>query len=167
MVPFTPLPQPGDRYSQRDEIETRRQLETVLRDIIRSLVAPFTVPLIADSGANSVITAVPAARTEWQGSTRWRTRVNLRDYQSVELTLMVVNAGSGGAQAGLDYTADLTGASGWTALDPVVSLGSTGVKQSGTTLPTGARGDVLIRPVTVNGDGATNAAVGLTRVVFR
>lgn len=167
MIAIPPLPRPGPRYAETDETQFRRTLELMLRQLAAAQTPILTVPVIADSGGNSVVTAVPAARTEWQGSTRWRTRVNLRDYQTVELTLMVVNAGSAGAQGGLDYTADLTGASGWTALDPVVSLGSTGVKQSLTNLPAGARNDVLIRPVTVNGDGATNAAVGLTRVVFR
>lgn len=162
------FPRPSVRYEERNETEFRSSLELYLRTLV---APPFNLTVISDSSASSTVTAVPAAKTEWQGSTRWRTRVNLRDYGTVELVTVVTTAGSVNAEQRFEYTADLTGATGWAYLDgtsgPKVTLASTGVKQNQVIITPAAKGTVLIRPVSINGDGATNASVGLTRLVFR
>lgn len=171
MIAIAPLPRPSPRYSEQDETQLRRQLELTLRALANALVAPFNITLIGPINANSVVTAVPAALTEWQSNTRWRTEVDLRDYQSAELVTWVMGAGSANAKMRYQYTSDLTGAAGWAYLDgssgPSVSLAAAGSVRSQVKLTPTARGRVLIRPVTIDGDGATNASVGVTRIVFR
>ena len=170
-IPLNPLPRPDARYNLQDQTQTRAQIEQALRAIIGALVGPLSITIIGDASGNSQVTPVPAAKTEWDGSLRWRTQVDLRDYQSVELVTYVMSAGSANAEMRFEYTADLTGATGWAYLDgtsgPGVSLAATGPKTKQVLLTPGARGTVLIRPVSIKGDGVTAAAVGLTRVVFR
>lgn len=159
---------PSPRYDERNETEFRAALDLYLRTLT---TPPFGITIIGPINANSVITAVPAALTEWQGNTRWRTEVDLRNYTSVELVTWVMGAGSANAKMRYQYTADLTGASGWAYLDgtsgPSLSLAAAGSARSQVYLTAAARGRVLIRPVTIDGDGATNASVGVTRIVFR
>jgi len=162
------FPRPSQRYDERNETEFRAALDLYLRTLV---APPFGITIIGPINANSVVTATPAALTEWQGNTRWRTEVNLRDYSSMELVTYVMATGPTNAEMRYQYTADLTGATGWDYVDgvsgPKVTLHTQGSQRSQVLITPPAQGRVLIRPVTINGDGATNSAVGVTRVVFR
>jgi hypothetical protein len=166
-MPFI-VPRPAIRYDERNETEFRTALDLYLRALV---VPPFGITIIAPINANSVVTAVPAALTEWQGNTRWRTEIDLRDYQTMELVTYVMGTGSAGSELRYQYTADLTGTAGWDYVDgttgPNVTLHTLGSQRSQVIITPAARGRVLIRPVTIGGDGVTNASVGVMRVVFR
>lgn len=167
-------PRPERQYNERNESEFRSALERFLRALetgeVAATVAPRDVTFITTNSANSTVTAVPAAVTEWQGQPRWRFRIDLTGYTEVQLSTQVTAAGSASAKMRLQYTTDLTGASGWDYLDavsgPSVGVSSTGNKANTVSITAAAQTEVLVRPVTIDGDAATNLSVGLSRAVF-
>jgi len=115
--------------------------------------------LIASVPAGLVWPAQPAAVTEFcGGSTSYRWRANLTYASAIRLTAQVISAGAASSALRLQYTTDLTGATGWDYMDgatgPSVSTAASGVAvSSSVSLATAAKADVLLRLVGINGDG--------------
>ena len=106
--------------------------------------------------------AQPAAATEFCNTTSYRWRANLTNYSTVRLTAQILTAGAASSALRLQYTTDLTGASGWDYMDgasgPSVATTSAGVAvSSSVSLASAAKADVLLRLVGINGDGAGGA----------
>ncbi len=165
------FPRPLPQYDVRDEAEFRAALELYLRTLVTgSAGGVYAVTFVGPQSGNTTITTPGAGVAQWND--RWRTYVNLTGFTTAELVITVMTAGAAGSTARVQYTTDLTGASGWTALDagtgPSCTSASTGVKNSGAVVLTAAaRAPILIRPVTAGGDSVASPAFGVTRVDFR
>jgi hypothetical protein len=166
------LHQAPDRYDFREQNELRRTMELQLDEIRREAKRKrFSIALLAPDAATLTVTNAPAAVTEVNGVARYRTIVNLYDVEFAELFSIVLVAGAAGSTLRVQYTTDLTGSAGWTALDggtePSVSSAATGpVQSSKIKIETAARRWVLLRPVTAGGDAAADPGFGLTRIEF-
>lgn len=129
------------------------------------------IPLLV--GAATAFTAMPAARGEWLSAVSFRRRpVDLTNCVRARLYQGGGTDGLNTSYLSVDYTTDLTGATGWASLCggilPVVSSFDQGgtVHQVGpwSTIAVAARGLVLIRLVGAGGNGAaapTFAHIGL------
>jgi len=130
-------------------------------------VTPFRDFIFHADGASTVWTNMPAALTEFLGSTRHRTLIYATDLASMRLIVNVQTAGSANAKIRMQYSLDQAT---WYYLDqqdgggtnPSVSISSTGIKNSGwATLDEAARVSALyVRLVGIDGDGAADPAFG-------
>lgn len=129
---------------------------------------PFVVTLLAQHGGVTW-TNMPAALTEWNGSTRTRTKIDLTHVNLVRLTAAVATPGVAGAEVRVQHSTDqvnwsyLDGSSGATALDgPGIDIGVDNCSASTwRALTAGAKADVFVRLVGINGNGAADPVVGL------
>lgn len=101
----------------------------------------------------------PAALTELPGSNK-RVRVDLTNATEARLSVNVTTAGSANSQLRIQYSTDQAT---WDYLDggtgPAVSINSTGLQVSSfVTLESGARADVYLRVVGINGNGTSDPA---------
>lgn len=116
---------------------------------------PMTLHVLGGAGT-AVWTSQPASLTEFLGVTYYRTKVDLTNVTQVQLVVPVAVVGGASAEIRVQYTTDLTGASGWAYLDgatgPAVTIASTGVRASGwVTVTAAAQAAVLIRVIGING----------------
>lgn len=121
------------------------------------------------SGNNLTDTNTTAAEREFMGLTIRRISADLTGRSQARLVITVGTAGVSGTQFGIQYSVD--SGSNWFFLTGVASGGSPGTGDTVTidaqgvrtgawaTLAAAARTDVLLRPVTRNGDGATDPNV--------
>lgn len=106
---------------------------------------------------------MPEALTEFQGNTCNRAYTNLVDARLARLIANIETAGSTNAKLRVQYS--LNGTT-WYYLDntnskPSVAINTTGVKVSGwCVLDSGARDDVYLRIVGIDGDGVADPAFG-------
>ena len=108
---------------------------------------------------------LPAAVTELLGMTRHRLRLDLTNETAVRLLVNVGAAGLGGSKLRLQYSTDQAG---WSALGPEIDAGSSGLQESGwVALPAGARSDVYVRAVGLDGNGIALLGLGLVAVQSR
>ncbi len=124
----------------------------------------FYVPLNMSFGAVSW-TNMPAALTELNGATRSRVKVDLTAAVNVRLTAAVSVVGAAGAAYRVQYATDGDAQGTWAYLDgnagPSVTIDALGGRVSPwATLVAGARADVWLRVVGINGDGAADPIVG-------
>ena len=165
------LPPPGQRYDPRDEAALRRELEQKMNELERMARRPrFSITLVSGSAVLTV-TDAPSTLQEFNNVTNFRTIVDLGDCELAEFFTMMTVAGATISFAGVQYTTDLTGASGWAYLDggtgPQLATGGTGPKASGVVrITSAARGRVLLRPITDDGNATADPAFGLTRIEF-
>jgi hypothetical protein len=129
---------------------------------------PFVVTILAGN-ANLTWTNMPVALTELAGVTRYRTRVDLTNVTQARITVVVMVAGATNARLAVQYSTDQVT---WNYLDgssgPFVNINSTGLQVSSwVNITAGARGDVYLRIVGLNGDGAADPQFGLITVQFR
>jgi hypothetical protein len=110
------------------------------------------------------LTNIPAALTEFNGQTHRRVKANLAGYSQARVTTRVDNAGAApaGSEVRVQYSTD---ESAWNYLDhtagPASNLDAAGTNTDGyVTLNAGAKADVFLRAVTINGDGAGDPVVG-------
>jgi len=114
-------------------------------------------------GANVAWTNQPAALTEFLGATRNRTKYDLTNATQVRLIVNVMVAGATTpAKIRAQYSTDL---STWYYLDgasgPSVDINTTGLKVSAwVNLAAGAKADVYLRIVGIDGNGAADPAFG-------
>jgi hypothetical protein len=126
-----------------------------------SAATPENLVLLADNFASfgsPTWTNQPAALTELFGATASRLKADLTAAAQVRLVCNVVTAGGASAAIRIQYSTDQ---SSWNYLDgssgPSVSVSSTGVKVSAWTSPAaGAKADVFIRAVGINGDNTAD-----------
>lgn len=112
---------------------------------------PSMVPFIAPGPTDQIWTDMPAAATEL--GTRWRVNARMDGVHGVRLLTNVTGAGAASATLGVQYSTD--GGSSWSSTVATVSVAATGpVAGSWASWPSGGRGDVLMRVVGVDGDGA-------------
>ena len=104
----------------------------------------------------------PAALTELFGTTEHRTKIDLTSASTVRLVARVITEGASGAVLRAQYSTD---ESTWDYLDgstgPEVAIDSTGTIASVVVnLASGAKDDVFLRIVGVDGDGAADPVLG-------
>jgi len=110
----------------------------------------------------------PAALTELLGLTVHRTKVDLTNAGNVRIVVDVLAAGVAGAKLRAQYSTD---AVTWAYFDgatgPEVAIDATGTFASVTVnLGAGAKADVYVRVVGINGNGAADPAFGLIVLQF-
>lgn len=122
-----------------------------------------TLPvLVIVDAADMVWTDMPAVLTEFIGSTRWRTKVDLTQVAQVRLLANVMTAGFTGAELRGEFSTDGTV---WNSLDggtgPSVVIDTVGLKVSAlVNLAAGAKADVFLRVIGINGNGVVDPAFG-------
>lgn len=123
--------------------------------------APFIVPFVlfpfATITATSVWTNMPAATTELYGSTVQRKRADLTNATEFRLHVGLTTIGAAAATLTAEYATNITTPT-WTTMGGGASIATTtGWKTGGwTAVPAGAKADVLLRIVGVNGDGVAD-----------
>jgi hypothetical protein len=123
---------------------------------------PFVLALNAHS-TSATFTDMPSALTE-PFSTRLRLPIDLTYVEQVRLTARVMTPGATGAKLRIQYSTD-SGVT-WNYLDgvsgPSITIDAIGViASSWVTLASGAKADVWLRLVGLDGDGAADPAWGL------
>jgi hypothetical protein len=128
---------------------------------------PESVTILNDAEKDFTWASMPAALTEMPSpnspaSTRYRTQYDLTSATQARLVLTVTVAGSASANIRVQYS---TNQSTWYYLDgssgPSVAISSTGVKTSAwVNLTAGAKADVFLRIVGINGNGSASPSFG-------
>jgi hypothetical protein len=127
-----------------------------------SAATPETLPILSDNFASfgsPIWTNQPAAQTELFGTIGpSRVKADLTAAAEVRLLCNVVQGGAAAAAIRVQYSSDQ---SSWSYLDgtagPSVSVSTTGLKVSSWVSPAaGAKSDVFIRAVGINGDGTAD-----------
>lgn len=114
---------------------------------------PSVVVFISPGPMDQIWTDMDAAATEL--GTRWRQRRRMDGVVAARMLTSVTVIGAAGATLGVQYSLD--SGSSWSSTVTTVSLAATGaIAGSWATWPAEARGDVLMRIVGVDGDGATD-----------
>lgn len=133
-----------------------------------TIPAPISLPLIAQ-GTAVTWTAMPAAETEFNGSTRQRIWADLTHANEVRLVARVPTTGAAGSQLKVQYSTD--NGSTWAAdllSIPIDVVGTAAnAKSAWTALPLGAKADVLLRLVGTGGDGVANPSFGVVSLQVR
>lgn len=123
--------------------------------VVFSAARPSVLPFLA--GSSTIWTAMPAAVTEFMGSTIRRFYSNLSGFTNIEAWTMLAVPGVAGSVVRFQYTLDFSGATGWTDLSTNISLTSAGVPRSTVAaIPEAAKTSVLIRIVGELGNAAAN-----------
>jgi hypothetical protein len=128
---------------------------------------PFVVTILAGN-ANLTWSNMPNTLTELPVAPRYRTRVDLSNVTQARITVVVMVAGAATARLAVQYSTDQVT---WNYLDgssgPFVNINTTGLQVSSwVNISSGARGDVYLRIVGLNGNGAS-PQFGLITVQFR
>jgi hypothetical protein len=101
----------------------------------------------------------PNASTElWGGTTQHRRLLDLTNETQYDFVVEVRQAGTAGAVLNLEYTTDLTGATGWTSMaGGTISLAAVAWVRTGwVSVPAGAKAVVLLRVMGSGGNGAAD-----------
>lgn len=130
----------------------------------------FTVPVRA-AYSTQVWTTMPAALTEFNANTQGRTKADLTNATQARLLVhMMSTAGASGAELRGQYSTD---ASAWNYLDgatgpaAAINVASTTVAGAWVNLVAGAKADVFIRVVGINGDGIISPSFGNISIQVR
>lgn len=122
-------------------------------------------------GADTVLTwtDMPAALTELFGSTAYRTKADLSNVSQARIVARVESAGAGSAELRVQYSTDQ---SSWDYLDgasgPGADISGAGTPVSSwVDLAAGAKADVFLRIVGINGDGSEDPEFGVVMVEFK
>jgi len=112
---------------------------------------------------------MPAALTELWGLNDSRLRYDLTDATEARLQVNVAGAGVSGSQLRIQYSTDQ---STWNYLDggtgPASAVDAGGISiSSWVTITAGAKSDVYLRVIGINGDGATAVQFGLIQLQVR
>lgn len=118
------------------------------------MYVPFA--LFSFGGGASVWTDMPAAKTELYANDLNRKRLDLTAMSQVRFATEVRVVGSAGANLDIQYATNIASPT-WTDLNLDISLASLGWATSvWTSLPVGAKDDVLLRVVGQGGNGAAD-----------
>ena len=126
---------------------------------------PAALTMLSENWAsfgNPPWTNQPAALTELFGLTTGRTRADLTVSSQVRIEVNVAQAGTASAAIRMQYSTDQAS---WNYLDggtgPSVTVNTTGLKVSPwVNLAAGAKADVYLRVVGINGDGVADPSFG-------
>ena len=121
------------------------------------------------NGAASQWSNMPAALTEIWGLAASRQRVDLSDATQVRLQVNVNGAGAAGSQLRAQYSTDQVS---WNYLDggtgPAAAVDAIGLAVSSwVTVTAGAKSDVYLRIIGINGDGAADPTFGIIQLQVR
>lgn len=117
----------------------------------------------AVSNAHQAWSDMPAALTELFGQTAGRLKMNLTGYTEARVVVKTATAGATNAALAVQYSTDQTN---WNYLDgstgPSVGIGTANSVQVGAwvSIALAARGDVFLRCVGRDGDGAADPTLG-------
>lgn len=134
------------------------------------LTATITLNGTNGSGTASQWTSMPSALTEAFGTSNARVLYDLTDATQVRFQVNVNTVGAASAEIRIQYSTDQ---STWNYLDNGATglgqnISTTGFKTSAwSTIASGARGDVYLRAVGINGDGTTSPRLGLIQIQAR
>lgn len=111
----------------------------------------------------------PAGSQELNNDPSYRKLVDLTNETQYLLAAETQNAGTAGAVLDLEYTTDLTGASGWTSMaGGTVSMGAAAWSYTGwQNIPTGAKAVVVLRIVGSGGNGTADPRLRNVLAQFR
>jgi hypothetical protein len=124
-----------------------------------SAAATTRIVQLVNAGTSSQsFTSMPLAETEWHK--RLRRIDNFSGFTSLRLTGYVVGTAPSPAELFIEYTTDLTGATGWTDLGTALPVDSNPsdapIIGDTVTIPSGAKAAIMIR-VMGRGGNATNS----------
>ena len=131
---------------------------------------PRDVTTLTFSTSNTAFTNVPAALQEWGNDSSQRQQFDLTLYTQFRFKSNIRVVATAGTLLRVQYSTNGGGA--WNYLDDTsepslaMDVQTLAVSAWGN-LATNAKADVLLRVVTIGGDGATAPIVGLTTVEFR
>lgn len=137
---------------------------------------PVAFTIVSPTAGNVTATDMPAATQELGNTTRYRTKLDLTHFSEFRVTARVMTAGVAGGRLGVHYSTD---ESTWVWLDGTASASAPAAGYVGmasalatevsawTSLASGAKADVFIRPATNGGDGVADPAFGLVTVQVR
>ncbi len=125
---------------------------------------PFSVPLQSPNGILAY-TNMPAALSEWRAINLSRVKADLSGSAECRLTAAVHVVGSANAEVRVQYATDGDAQGTWAFLDgadgPKVNISVLNGRASAwVPLAAGAKADVWLRFVSINGDGAADPVVG-------
>jgi len=108
----------------------------------------------------------PAALTELFGFSRNRSKVDMTAATQARLVSNVAVAGGAAALLKIQYSTDQTT---WTDLPGAsIAINTTGLQVSAfTAVPAGAKQDVFLRVVGLNGNGSADPAFGVTSLQYK
>ncbi len=136
------------------------------------LSPPYSITMVAQVGSLAW-TNMPSALTEWYSTpNRYRVKADLTNARQARVTVAVNVAAAANAECRVQYATDGDGQGTWAYLDgvdgPKVNVGSIEGKASAwVNLASGAKADVWLRLVGINGDGAADPSFGTVTVQLR
>ncbi|HHT9120342.1 MAG TPA: hypothetical protein ACFYD3_07355 [Candidatus Hypogeohydataceae bacterium YC41] len=157
---------PNTYTGQGGKLAAVNSAETALE--FKPLPSGLLAPVVASPNATSW-NAMPAAETEIFGATNSRCRIDLTNYSQARLVARVFVNGAANAELRVQYSTDETT---WAYLDgvggPKISISGMGtIVSAWVNMVTGAKADVFIRVVGINGDGIANPSFGNIFVEFK
>ncbi len=118
-------------------------------------------------------TNIPAALTEWYATAnRYRVKADLTRFKEARVTVAVFTAANSTCECRVQYATDGDGQGAWAYLDgvdgPKANLGAVGGRVGAwVPLASGAKADVWLRLININGDGVADPSFGTVTAQFR
>jgi hypothetical protein len=137
-----------------------------------NLIGLFIPFIVYDGTTTNIWTNMPAAATELLGVVYYRKVVDLTDCTEFRITADLFVAGVAGSDLHLEYTTDITGATGWTdagtQATQEIDIGSTGYRTgTWTSLDASARASVLLRFIGTSGNATADPFITNLNAEFR
>lgn len=136
-------------------------------DIKTALARPvFRVITMHSNPAGTAWTSMPAALTEYGGTNRTRVKADLTGFTQARLTVAVSTVGNSTAEVRIQYATDGDTQAAWAYLDGVdgpkanITTAANGRVSAWVNLAAGAKGDVWLRVVGINGNGTLSPVLG-------
>ena len=152
-------------WDSKDTVAARDSaIGTHLSGAVHTLPQPAILPIpieitLCSSATEVKLLNMPAALTEYKGLTIFRTKVDFTNAASSRLVVRQGVAGATNAKLKVQYATD---ESTWVDLCLVAVGAGVGTKAgSWTAVPSGAKGDVFLRLVGIDGDGTADPEFGL------
>ncbi len=138
----------------------------------------LNVPVVSQGNAFVTWTTMPAAATIFLGSSRWNqvTKMDLTNYSQARISFIVGTAGASGSKLVARYATsvgtpplvgDFAAELGTSEISGVLTVGSTLVTSSWINLAAGAKADVYLCTIGLDGDAATSPTIGNLQMQFR
>lgn len=152
---------PPDAHDHDSRYYTEAEVDALLAGAGGgTLPTPVVVPLI---GLTLTLTNMAAA--DGEVANLYRTKVDLTDATECRLVVRVGVQGSANADLRVQYS---TNESAWSNLTPEAAINAVGtVVTAWAAVPAGARGDVFLRVMGKEGDGAADPQIRLVQLQVR
>jgi hypothetical protein len=135
--------------------------------LLNSIKAPVTIPVfLPTSGGPISWSNIPIAETEFVGNALRRFSIDLNQASSIGVSCLAATVAGVTSELRVQYTTDLSGASGWTTISgTAAALTATGIRSSGFgSIPAGAKPggvvEVLIRVIGASTNGTDDLSFG-------